>query len=81
MRVDNINPLETNRIPISWDTEEIAYYVGFQVDLVDQPTAILDRMKDGTCECSLLLDSVPDLQRLTHIQFEIKCRRRQLFTS
>lgn len=35
-------------IPIAWDTDEIAYYVGFQVDLVDQPNAILDRMKDGT---------------------------------
>ncbi|GAA5957348.1 hypothetical protein JCM8115_006964 [Rhodotorula mucilaginosa] len=35
-------------IPICWDTEEIAYFVGFQVDLVDQPNAILDRMRDGT---------------------------------
>lgn len=23
-------------IPITWDTDEIAYFVGFQVDLVDQ---------------------------------------------
>lgn len=35
-------------IPICWDSEEIAYFVGFQVDLVDQPNAILDRMRDGT---------------------------------
>ena len=28
-------------IPICWDTEEIAYFVGFQVDLVDQ-------MRDGS---------------------------------
>ncbi|GAA6005423.1 hypothetical protein JCM11491_003637 [Sporobolomyces phaffii] len=35
-------------IPICWDTEEIAYFVGFQVDLVDQPNAILDRMRDGS---------------------------------
>lgn len=35
-------------VPIQWDTQEVAYYVGFQVDLVDQPNAILDRMKDGT---------------------------------
>ncbi|GAA6009927.1 hypothetical protein JCM10207_002160 [Rhodosporidiobolus poonsookiae] len=35
-------------IPICWDTEEIAYFVGFQVDLVDQPNAILNRMRDGS---------------------------------
>ncbi|KAK4056060.1 hypothetical protein OIO90_002791 [Microbotryomycetes sp. JL221] len=35
-------------VPITWDTDEIAYFVGFQVDLVEQPNAILDRMKDGT---------------------------------
>lgn len=35
-------------MPIQWDSQEVAYYVGFQVDLVDQPNAILDRMKDGT---------------------------------
>ncbi|KAK4704379.1 hypothetical protein P7C70_g1837, partial [Phenoliferia sp. Uapishka_3] len=35
-------------IPITWDSDEIAYYVGFQVDLVDQPTAILEKMKNGT---------------------------------
>ncbi|KAI5477837.1 GATA transcription factor [Pseudohyphozyma bogoriensis] len=36
-------------IPISWDnSDEIAYYVGFQVDLVDQPNAILSRMRDGS---------------------------------
>ncbi|RIA85642.1 PAS domain-containing protein [Glomus cerebriforme] len=35
-------------IPITWDSDEIAYFVGFQVDLVDQPNAILEKMKDGT---------------------------------
>ncbi|GAA6035491.1 hypothetical protein JCM8097_000278 [Rhodosporidiobolus ruineniae] len=35
-------------IPICWDSEEIAYFVGFQVDLVDQPNAILNRMRDGS---------------------------------
>ncbi|GAA5889725.1 hypothetical protein JCM6882_004301 [Rhodosporidiobolus microsporus] len=35
-------------IPICWDTEEIAYFVGFQVDLVDQPNAIMNRMRDGS---------------------------------
>jgi hypothetical protein len=36
-------------IPISWDNpDEIQYHVGFQVDLVHQPNAILQTMRDGT---------------------------------
>lgn len=35
-------------IPIAWDTDEIAYFVGFQVDLVEQPNAILEKMRNGT---------------------------------
>jgi len=35
-------------VPISLDGEEVSYFVGFQVDLVEQPNAILERMKDGT---------------------------------
>nr|AML78744.1 putative LOV domain-containing protein [Neckera douglasii] len=35
-------------IPITWDSDEIAYFVGFQVDLVEQPHAILEKMRDGT---------------------------------
>jgi hypothetical protein len=31
-------------IPITWDTDEIAYFVGFQVDLVEQPNAILEKV-------------------------------------
>ncbi|WKT43673.1 PAC motif [Fusarium oxysporum f. sp. vasinfectum] len=30
-------------IPIPWDTNEIRYYVGFQIDLVESPTAIVPR--------------------------------------
>ena len=30
-------------IPISWDSDEIKYYVGFQVDLVEQPTSITNK--------------------------------------
>ena len=30
-------------IPISWDTDELKYYVGFQVDLVEQPTSITNK--------------------------------------
>lgn len=30
-------------IPITWDADEIKYYVGFQVDLVEQPTSITNK--------------------------------------
>jgi PAS domain-containing protein len=30
-------------IPIAWDTDEIRYFVGFQVDLVEQPTSITNK--------------------------------------
>lgn len=35
-------------IPIPWDTEEIKYLIGFQVDLERQPGAILRMMGDGS---------------------------------
>ncbi|KAJ3121276.1 blue light receptor [Nowakowskiella sp. JEL0407] len=35
-------------LPVIWDDNDVAYYVGFQVDLVDQPQAILNKMKDGS---------------------------------
>ena len=31
-------------IPITWDTDEIAYFVGLQIDLVEQPNAIMSRV-------------------------------------
>ncbi|KZT62456.1 hypothetical protein CALCODRAFT_479059 [Calocera cornea HHB12733] len=35
-------------VPIPWgDTEDIVYHVGFQVDLVEQPNAILHEMQNG----------------------------------
>ena len=30
-------------IPITWDSDEFKYYVGFQVDLVEQPTSITNK--------------------------------------
>ena len=30
-------------IPIAWDTDEMKYYAGFQVDLVDQPASITNK--------------------------------------
>ncbi|GAA93655.1 uncharacterized protein L969DRAFT_66418 [Mixia osmundae IAM 14324] len=35
-------------VPITWDTDEIAYFVGFQVDLVEQPNAILEKLRNGS---------------------------------
>ncbi|KAH9807869.1 putative white collar 1 photoreceptor [Melampsora americana] len=35
-------------IPIQWGSDEIAYYVGFQVDLVQQPNAIMANKGNGT---------------------------------
>ncbi|KAK4509061.1 uncharacterized protein ATC70_007411 [Mucor velutinosus] len=35
-------------IPICNDNNEVAFFVGLQVDLVEQPNAILEKMKDGT---------------------------------
>ena len=35
-------------IPIAWESDEIRYYVGFQVDLVEQPTSITNKNPDGT---------------------------------
>lgn len=37
-------------IPIKWDTEEFRYYVGFQVDLVEQPNSVTNR-NPGSCWC------------------------------
>lgn len=35
-------------IPITWDSDEIKYYVGFQVDLVEQPTSVKNKNPDGS---------------------------------
>ncbi|KAI8885218.1 hypothetical protein K501DRAFT_293568 [Backusella circina FSU 941] len=35
-------------IPITNETNEVMFFVGLQVDLVEQPNAILEKMKDGT---------------------------------
>ncbi|KAG8696125.1 blue light receptor [Ceratobasidium sp. 394] len=46
-------------IPIKWDSDEIRYHVGFQVDLVDQPHAILQTMRDGSYIVNYSLQSNP----------------------
>lgn len=35
-------------IPIGWESDEIDYFIGLQVDLVEQPNSIFQSMKDGT---------------------------------
>ena len=35
-------------IPVTWDTDEFRYYVGFQVDLVEQPNSVSGKNPDGT---------------------------------
>lgn len=35
-------------IPIAWDTDQVKFFVGFQVDLVEQPNAVTSRNPDGT---------------------------------
>lgn len=35
-------------IPITWDGDQVKYFVGFQVDLVEQPNAVTNRNPDGS---------------------------------
>lgn len=35
-------------IPISWNSDQVKFFVGFQVDLVEQPNAVTNRNPDGT---------------------------------
>ena len=49
-------------IPITWDTDEIKYYVGFQVDLVEQPTSITNKNPGKHSLDNLLLR--PDRQQM-----------------
>lgn len=39
-------------VPLTWDSDEVVYHVGFQVDLVEQPNAILRNMRDGSYQVS-----------------------------
>ncbi|EPB85277.1 hypothetical protein HMPREF1544_07958 [Mucor circinelloides 1006PhL] len=47
-------------IPIAWESsEEIDYFIGLQVDLVEQPNAIFQSMKDGTYTVSYRNSTIP----------------------
>ncbi|KAF2169526.1 hypothetical protein M409DRAFT_19940 [Zasmidium cellare ATCC 36951] len=35
-------------IPIAWETDQVKFFVGFQVDLVEQPNAVTNKNPDGS---------------------------------
>lgn len=46
-------------VPIPWDGTDIVYHVGFQVDLVEQPNAILRNMRDGSYQVNYTVGNPP----------------------
>lgn len=46
-------------IPITWESEECAYFVGFQVDLVEQPGSVINR-NSGDLNLSSLPKECPN---------------------
>lgn len=46
-------------VPIPWDGTDIVYHVGFQVDLVEQPNAILRNMRDGSYQVNYTVANPP----------------------
>jgi PAS domain S-box-containing protein len=46
-------------IPITWYDDEVAFFVGLQVDLVEQPDAIMEKMKDGTYHINYQSYNIP----------------------
>lgn len=49
-------------IPIPWDTEEFRFFVGFQVDLVEQPNSVSGKNPDGTYEINYNRSALPAYQ-------------------
>ncbi|KAI8637274.1 putative white-collar-1b protein [Parasitella parasitica] len=47
-------------VPIAWESsEEIDYFIGLQVDLVEQPNSIFQSMKDGTYTVNYRSSTIP----------------------
>ena len=46
-------------IPIPWESNDVVYHVGFQVDLVEQPNAILRNMRDGSYQVNYTVTNIP----------------------
>jgi hypothetical protein len=57
---DNLSINLVTVVPITWDSDEIAYHVGFQVDLVEQPNAILRNMRDGSYQVNYTVQNNPE---------------------
>lgn len=54
-------------IPITWELDEIDYFVGLLVDLVEQPNAIFQSMKDGSYAVNYRNSTIPQtIEGLTH---------------
>lgn len=50
-------------IPITWDSDEVAYFVGFQLDLSKQPEKILQRVREGNYTVNLsVLPGAPPIE-------------------
>ncbi|WWC89178.1 uncharacterized protein L201_004096 [Kwoniella dendrophila CBS 6074] len=47
-------------VPIPWEGTDIVYHVGFQVDLVEQPNAILRNMRDGSYQVNYTVSNPPE---------------------
>lgn len=46
-------------VPIPWEGTDIVYHVGFQIDLVEQPNAILRNMRDGSYQVNYTVANPP----------------------
>lgn len=46
-------------VPIPWEGTDVVYHVGFQVDLVEQPNAILRNMRDGSYQVNYTVTNPP----------------------
>ncbi|CDZ96450.1 white collar 1 protein [Phaffia rhodozyma] len=62
-------------VPIPWDTNEIRFHVGFQVDLVESPNAILRNLRDGTYQVNYAVLNNPQLPLAPAGQLEYQPRR------
>lgn len=49
-------------IPITWDTDQVRFIVGFQVDLVEQPNAVTNKNAGKISYCPLVIPLLNSLQ-------------------
>lgn len=46
-------------IPITWDSDEVKYFIGFQVDLVEAPSSVGEKSADGSYSVNYSQGSLP----------------------